>query len=285
VTINSPLDPNGDISVGIVLFRTPEMIRECLASFETHRPSRVAEVIVIDNSADGSASTLVEMFPWIDYVANRENVHFRKGCNQAAARARHRYLLFLNPDTYLEGADAIAKLAEILDGDPTVGIVGPMLRGDDGKLAPQGAPVAGLRHLLVDATGLRQLTPKALRRRVRHEAAYVPTVTAAALLCRREDFLAVGGFDERSRMYWEEHELARKFAARGLWVYYRPDAFIFHRWRKGGSALNPEIAAYFEESSRNYYADFFGLRGRIAYGGLVLARRIARALLRPARRA
>jgi N-acetylglucosaminyl-diphospho-decaprenol L-rhamnosyltransferase len=284
MTGSSPLDPNGDVSVGIVLFRTPEMIQECLASFDLHRPSRVGELIVIDNSADGSSSALRETFPWIDYVENAENVHFRQGCNQAAARARHPYLLFLNPDTYLEGPDAIAKLAEVLDADPTVGIVGPMLRGDDGKLAPQGAPLAGLRHLLVDATGLRRFTPQTLRRRARHEAAYVPTVTAAALLCRREDFLAVGGFDERSRMYWEEHELARKFAARGLRAYYRPDAFIFHRWRKGGSALNPEIASYFEESSRNYYAAFFGQRGRIAYGGLEFARRVAHALLRSAKR-
>jgi GT2 family glycosyltransferase len=284
MTERSPLDPNGDVSVGIVLYRTPEMIRECLASFEAHRPSRVAEVIVIDNSADGSSSGLSETFPWVDHVENKENVHFRSGCNQAAARAQHPYLLFLNPDTYLEGPDAIAKLAEVLDADRTVGIVGPMLRGDDGKLAPQGAPVAGIHHLLLDATRLRRLIPRVLQRQTRQQAGYVPTVTAAALLCRLEDFLAVGGFDERSRMYWEEHEIARKFAARGLRAYYQPDAFIFHRWRKGGSALDPEVAAYFEEASRNYYASSFGLRGRIAYGGVELARRIARRLRRPAKR-
>src|SRR5207247_3468598 len=60
------------------------------------------------------------------------------------------------------------------------------------------------------------------------------TLSAAALLCRREQFLAIGGFDERAKMYWEEHELARKMRRLGLRGHYRADAFLFHHWRKGG---------------------------------------------------
>ena len=88
-------------------------------------------------------------------------------------------------------------------------------------------------------------------------------VSAAAVLCRREQFLAVGGFDERARMYWEEHELARKLRRLGLYGYYRADAFVYHRWRKGGieHASSTEAQRYFEEAMRLYYRTFYGRAG------------------------
>jgi N-acetylglucosaminyl-diphospho-decaprenol L-rhamnosyltransferase len=283
----SPLDPSGDVSVVIVLYRTPEVIRTCLESFETYRPKRVGEVVVIDNSADGSSADLAERFSWVDYVENDENRHFRGACNQGAARARLHYLLFLNPDTYLVDDQAVRKLADVLDADARVGMVGPMLKGDDGGLAPQGESVAGLRHLFADRSGLSALWPRnPLGRRkpppaaARHEAGYVDTVTAAALLCRRAEFLKVGGFDERVRMYWEEHELARKLAQHGLRGYYNPDAFIYHSWRKGGSEHEPSVAAYFEQAAANYYSSHFGLRGKALYRTLAVVRRTAKKLVR-----
>lgn len=250
---------------------------------------RIGQVIVIDNSGDGSSADLAKDFPWIDYVENDENRHFRGGCNQGATLATRPYLMFLNPDTYLVEGQAVRKLAEVMDSDPRVGMVGPRLKGDDGGLAPQGESVAGLRHLLADRSGLTALWPQnPLGRRspppaaARHEAGYVETVTAAALLCRRADFLAVGGFDEQARMYWEEHELARKFGRRGLRGYYNPDAYIYHSWRKGGSELEPAVAAYFEEAAARYYGSYFGWKGRTLYRTLTAVRRIAKSLVRQA---
>jgi GT2 family glycosyltransferase len=284
---DTPIDPDGDVSVVVVLYRTPEVIRTCLESFELHQPKRVGEVIVIDNSEDRSSADLPQRFPWVNYVANDENRHFRGGCNQGAALAELSYLLFLNPDTYLVDDQAVRKLADVLDANSDVGIVGPMLKGDDGGLAPQGESVAGLRHLLADRIGLSALWPgNPIGRRTpppeaaRHQAGYVETVTAAALLCRRADFLAVGGFDGTVHMYWEEHELARKLAMRALRPYYNPDAFIYHSWRKGGTELEPAVAAYFEEAAANYYGSYFGRRGRVLYRTLTAARRAAKKLVR-----
>ena len=286
MTKRTPLDPFGDISVAVVAYRTPEFLQACLQSIEEQRPRRVAEVIVVDNSADGSGDAVATRHQWATYIANPTNIHFRRACNQAARLARCRYLFFLNPDTFFVNANAVDQLAAVLDRDPGVGIVGPMLRGDDGLLAPQGEPLAGLRTLVAGKSGLDRIWPRnPLRRRrppaaIRHESGPVETVTAAALLCRREDFLAVGGFDERTRMYWEEHELARKFGQRGLTAYYLPEAFVFHHWRKGGSELDPAVMAYFDDAERLYYETFFGRVGRALYRTLSLARGAIRSALR-----
>ena len=108
------------------------MLAECLRSFEEQRPSRVGEVVVVDNSVEVEGQPPSAEFPWIDYELNDENRQFRGGVNQGVRSARLHYVLLLNPDTYLTDSDSIEKLAETLDGDPTVGFVAPKLRGDDG---------------------------------------------------------------------------------------------------------------------------------------------------------
>jgi GT2 family glycosyltransferase len=244
----------------------------------------VGEVVVVDNSVDVEGAPAPESFPWIDYELNAENRHFRGGVNQGVRRARLPYVFLLNPDTYLTDADSIAKLAETLDGDPSVGFVAPKLRGDDGLLAPQGERVAGLAYLLALKGYVNAFWPgnPIARRHSRVGASRdvsgpVDTVSAAALLCRREQFLAVGGFDERARMYWEEQELARKFRRLGLHGYYRADAFVFHRWRKGGTehATSTDAERYFEEAMRLYYRTFYGRAGGLLFDVLDRVQRLA----------
>jgi GT2 family glycosyltransferase len=268
----SPLDPHGDVSVAIVHYRTPAVLGECLASFDEHRPDRVAQVIVVDNSADESISGVSERFPWAEYVVNDENRYFRRANNQASKVARRPYLLFLNPDTHLVDRNSIALLADVLDREPSAGMVGPMMRGDDGLLAPQGETIASLLDLI-----RRRARGQADHRdESRHAAGFVGTVAAAALMCRRDDFRSAGGFDERVSMYWEEHELARKFRKRGLSAYYQPAAFIYHRWRKGGTEALADAPMFFEQAERRYYEQFFGLRGRLLYSAVRLRRTGAR---------
>jgi N-acetylglucosaminyl-diphospho-decaprenol L-rhamnosyltransferase len=274
--MSAPLDHAGDVSVAIVHYRTPEVLKECLRSFEEHRPRRVAQVIVVDNSASEVEHDVASEFPWVDYIPNRENVHYRRANNQAAMFASHSYVFFLNPDTLLADSDSIAWLADVLDTWPDVGMVGPMLKGDDGLLAPQGQHAAELRDLIIHRPrgGANPFDPKL------HVAGRVETLTAAALMCRRDEFLAVDGFDERAHMYWEEAELTRKFARVGQSAYYLPNAFLRHRWRKGGTESNVDVPQYFEESRQLYYEQFFGLRGRLAYRAVAVGRQTARRVLR-----
>lgn len=286
---------DGDVSVVIVAYRSPDALAACLRSFEVHRPARVREVIVIDNSTDGSVKPLEQRFPWIDYVANTENIHFRAANNQGARRARGRYLFLLNPDTRLTDSSSIANLAEILDRHPDVGFVGPKVQGERGTLAPQGEPISGLGGLFAMKTRLNSiwpanpLGPTHARRRLPPESSGpIPTATAAALLCRRDEFLAVGGFDERARAYWEEHELARKLRARKLHGYYRVDAVVFHSWRKGGTHLVQPRASRdeFERALKVYYGQAYGVPGRILVAVLdapsTAARIVRRAISRQA---
>jgi GT2 family glycosyltransferase len=260
-----------------VTYRTPEVLAACLRSFEQHRPRRVGEVVVVDNSADESAARPDAEFAWIVYERNAENVHFRAGVNQGVRRASLPYVFVLNPDTFVTDSESIAKLAETLERDPAIGFVAPKLRGDDGNLAPQGERVAGLAYLVGVKTYLNAAWPRnpiarrhSRARMSRELSGPADTVSAAAVLVRRDEFLAVGGFDERARMYWEEHELARRVGRLGLHGYYRADAFLFHHWRKGGTeqVASADAELCFQEAMRLYYRTFYGRLGGLAFDAL-----------------
>lgn len=281
----SPLSGEGDVSVLIVTYRTERVLFDCLESFEQHRPERVGEVLVIDNSASGSPSGAPERFPWISYTRNQENVHFRRGVNQGARSARGRYLLLLNPDTYLSDSPSIAAMAEVLDRSESIGFVGPMVLGEDGGAAPQGERLAGLADLLAAKSYLNTVWRKnPIRRRSlrlgapRTVSGPVETVTAAVLLCRRDEFLAVGGLDERAVVFWEEQELARKLRRRGLSGWYCSDAAVHHRWRKGGAEHEEERVTrhHFEHARRVYYDISYGRLGTGLYDALELFQRVVR---------
>jgi N-acetylglucosaminyl-diphospho-decaprenol L-rhamnosyltransferase len=295
-----PVDPNGDVSVAITTYKNFEVVQECLRSFEAHEPRRVGEVIVVDNSADDETPHADAEFPWIRYARNSSNVHFRRAVNQGARMAKLPYLLILNPDTYLTDGDSIAKLAEVLDTDPSVALVGPKIRGDDGRLAPQGERLPGPLYLIAHKLYVNALWPEnpimKRHRRAgvsREQSGYVETLAAAAVMCRTDEFASVGMLDERATIYWEEQELARKFRRRGQRAYYRADAFVFHRWRKGGGEHDdqPTTTRYFEEGMELYYSLSYGPLGRLSYRTLGLLgalgaslRALARGGSRPASR-
>lgn len=275
--MESPLDPAGDVSVNITTYKNYEIVQECLRSFEAHRPRRVGEVIVVDNSADDATPHADADFPWIRYVRNERNEHFRRAVNKGARLAQHRYMLILNPDTYVTDPDSIAKLAAVLDREPSVGAVGPKIRGDDGLLAPQGERLPGWLYLIGHRTYLNALWPgnPIVKRQTRAGASRenggeVDTLAAAAVLVRTAEFLRAGGYDERATIYWEEPELARKYRRLGLSAYYEPDAFVFHRWRKGGGEHDSDALTkrYFEEGMRLYYGLSYGRTGTLAYDAL-----------------
>jgi GT2 family glycosyltransferase len=103
------------------------------------------EVIVVDNgSHDGAADMVAEKFPEVVLIRNCGNVGFSRANNQAARRARGRYLFFLNNDT-LVPPRALRRLLDYAHAHPEIGIIGPALRDEHGRaqLSYRACPTLG----------------------------------------------------------------------------------------------------------------------------------------------
>lgn len=224
------------LTVIVVSYNTRDMTLECLRSLEANIDRATTQVIVVDNtSSDGSAEAIADAFPWIELVALRENIGFARANNLAAESARGEFVLLLNPDTVvLDGA--IEKLTEFAARTPKARIWGGRTLFADGslnifscqaRLTPWNlfCLTFGLNILF---RGSRVFDRQRYGWWLRDTERAVDIVSGCFLLITREEWDALGGFDEAFFLYGEESDLCLRARARDARPRVTPDATIIH---------------------------------------------------------
>ena len=166
-----------DVSVCIANWNCAPLLRRCLQSLLDQPQGVRFEVIVVDNaSTDGAAEMVAAEFPQVVLVRNVENRGFAAASNQAAARAKGRYLFFLNNDTEVP-PHALGRLLAHAAANPTAGMFGPLLREPNGdvQISYRRRPtVSALLHKLsllrwtgLLSRGVQGVPPRVVRARRR----------------------------------------------------------------------------------------------------------------------
>jgi GT2 family glycosyltransferase len=249
-------------TIVIVSFNSGDYLTRCLQSIEAHAPA--ADVIVIDNAstgeiADGAALRRAA----VTLLVNRQNVGFGRAVNQGLAASTRPLLLVLNPDCYLLPG-AVDRLARELDDHPECAIAGPRILNDDGSVqgSARGDP-SMLTGFFGRTTLLTRLFPKSrlARRNVRTDpegatgdSRAVDWVSGACMLARRDALTAVGGFDERYFLYWEDADLCRRLRNSGHTIRYVPSCTVGHSVGKSSRGVKTLATRAFHESAYTYYA-------------------------------
>ena len=223
-----------DVSVCIANWNCREMLRGCLESLLDLPQGVRVEVIVVDNaSADGAADMVAREFPEVLLLRNSTNTGFARANNQAAARARGRYLFFLNNDTRIP-AETLGRLVDFAATNPEVGMIGPLLRDGEGR--PQVSyrlrpTVKTLLHRtsLLRWTRLFRDTYLRYRRQDFDPKTTRPVeiLMGAAMFLPREVFKQVGPWDEAFTFGGEDLDLSTRVAQRHPVVYF-PSVEITH---------------------------------------------------------
>jgi GT2 family glycosyltransferase len=228
VRVSRPI-PRGSTTVIIPVRDKPELLRTCLNSIRPAVAKARAEVMIIDN--DSSDPAMLEYLETLDertalVVRVPGYFNFSRLNNIAAGKAQSDYLLLLNND--IEARDD-AWLGEMLGriAEPDVGAVGALLLWPSG-VVQHGGVVLGPRFAAGHAFNERLETDPgyADALRVAHEGS---AVTAACLLTRRSDYLAVGGMDElRFPVNFNDVDFCLKLRAAGKRVVLTPHARLIH---------------------------------------------------------
>ncbi|MDB5309460.1 MAG: glycosyltransferase family 2 protein [Gemmataceae bacterium] len=214
------------VSVCIANWNCVGLLRRCLESLFHHDQGVPFEVVVVDNaSSDGAAEMVAAEFPQVALVRNAENRGFSIANNQAATLARGRYLFFLNNDTVVP-PNTLRQFLDFAEANPSVGMVGPRLRGSDGafQISYRRRPtLAALLHRvsLLRWTGLFRRAYYEYRRDSFDPNGVRPVevLMGAAVFLPRAVFEDSGRWDEQYRFGGEDIDLSTQVGQRRPLVY------------------------------------------------------------------
>lgn len=223
------------LSIVIVTWNSRDIIGRCLELIAASGKPWSYEVIVFDNASSDDTEAVVAAYKGVRLIRSEENLGFGRGNNAATALATGEYVLFLNPDAYLEHPHALAALVAELDRDPALCGVGPRLINPDGShqvgdggYSPTLGHVAAHQFLLSRVLGFVRgyyINNPTVLRRPRIE---VDWIAGTCLMLRRADFLAIGGFDPTIFMYGEDVQLGCRLTRSGRKLAYIPGVKVVH---------------------------------------------------------
>ncbi len=203
----------------------------CLKSIFTQTTYPNYEVVVIDNGST-EAETFKCLQFWHQQQPKRFSCHaynvpfnYSEINNYAVKKAQGDYLLFLNNDTQVITPDWLEGMVEQAQR-PSIGAVGSLLLYPDDTIQHAGVVlgvggVAGHSHKHLHVSQPGYISQAASTNNY-------SAVTAACLMCRREVFAAVGGFEEQLAIAFNDVDLCLKIASRGYRNIYLPHVVLYH---------------------------------------------------------
>ncbi len=216
-----PEDPTPEVSIIIPTWNRLDMTLGCLEALAAHTEGSY-EVIVVDNGSAPEMVAVLEAIRGLRLERHDSNLGFARACNDGAALARGRSVLFLNNDTIPEPGWLPPMLAAGRR-DPRVAVAGSLLLYPDTRevqhagidFTRNGVPYHRFRFCPPETHGV-------------DVSGIVQAVTGACLLTPRSLFGRLGGFDEGFLNGYEDVDFCLRAAAAGGLSYYCSDSVLLH---------------------------------------------------------
>ena len=184
------------------------------------------EVIVVDNASKlDEASIISERYPQVKVVRSSKNLGFAGGNNLGIKKAKGKYILLINNDTYFKEFN-IDALIERLETSDKTGIVCPKLRFAWGNNPIQFAGYTSLSNITVRNQAMGYGEEDNGQYNTAHPTPYAH---GAAMLIKREALEKVGLMPECFFLYYEEIDWSMMFTRAGYEIWYDPACTVYHK--------------------------------------------------------
>ncbi|MBF0431563.1 MAG: glycosyltransferase [Fibrobacteria bacterium] len=214
--------PQLPASIIIPVYNQVELTKLCLEYLVRSYKQYAFEVIIIDNGSTDKTEHYLNTLPKaIKIIRNDSNLGFARACNQGAAAAEGKYLVFLNNDT-IPQEGWIDELITTAESDSSTGVVSGKLLFPNGKIQHAGVAFHVSRlpyHLYMDKNGNEPYVNKQRE---------FNAVTGACLLIKKTLFTSLGTFDEHFENGLEDIDLCLKVKEQGKKIVYNPKCQLLH---------------------------------------------------------
>jgi len=234
---------NPVVSVSVVSHGQGELAGQLVEDIDRNCATPV-ELILTENLPGAPRLKRSSVYP-TQHVENEKPKGFGANHNGAFGHCRAPFFCVVNPDIRMR-RDPFPAMTSVLS-DAGVGLVGPLIRNPAGGVedsARRFPTLAGLAAKLLPGEHGPDY-------RIDIGPVRVDWIAGMCMLFRSETFRALGGFDERYFLYYEDVDLCRRAARRGLAVVYDPGVELIHDARRA-SRRNPRLALHHARSIARY---------------------------------
>jgi N-acetylglucosaminyl-diphospho-decaprenol L-rhamnosyltransferase len=243
------------IDVAIVNWNTAEAAVEAAGAFLASTGVEPAVTIVDNHSAEADRRSLEEELPaGVALDLADSNLGYGRAANRALLGGTAEMVCVSNADVLPEPT-ALAELAAVAAANPTAGMVGPALEGDDDIYhAELPGRIALLGQILVGSF-MRRPVPSPPPGVVREAG----QPSGACFLMRRDTWERLGGFDDEFFLWFEDVDLAKRLQEAGFRNLLVGSARVGHTAARSFSQLDrptmqsirgPSLRRYIEKHHR-----------------------------------
>ena len=266
-----------DLSISIVSYNTKDWLRKCLKSIINMTKNLKFEIFVVDNdSKDGSVEMVAEEFPQVKLIANKNNNFYTKANNQSLSRAKGKYFLILNCDTFFID-NSLKRMVDYLEKNPKVGAIeglqlyldqSPVLTGGN-----QSSPLLDFYTLSWVGNKIanqRKIANFRLEEKDRRQTFLAEVICDAFLMARTGLLKDIGGYDENLRLYYTENDLCQRIISKGFKTVHFGGGEVMHSVNASSKKLGrKKINNIYLQDLLKYYTKWGkGLAGRLLYWDL-----------------
>lgn len=223
--------------------------------------TRPAQVILADNgSTDGVPEAVAASHDHVTFLPTGGNLGYGGGANRgvAALGPEVGWVLISNPDIEFSPG-SVDALIDAAQRWPRGGMFGPLIREPSGEVYPSARLLPslgrGAGHALFGAVWKSNPWTRAYRQEKAPVERSAGWLSGSCFLMRREAFDAVGGFDERYFMYFEDVDLGERVGAAGWLNVYVPDAEVTHIGGHSTARSSDRMLREHHRSAYRYMAD------------------------------
>ncbi len=217
-------------SICVLNYNGQRWLTDCFESLDKQTCPRElwAAVLVDNNSHDDSVKLVRHKFPWVRVITSKSNLGFAAGNNLGSASSQSEYVVFLNNDTKVD-PNWLAELKRAAEHYPEAVCWGSQIRimNQPDKINSAGFNITPIgsgydRHFGESDDAVHLID------------GYVPGVSGAAMMVRRRDFEAIGGFDPDYFMYFEDVDLCLRLWLKKQKIVLASRSIVYHA--VGGTA-------------------------------------------------
>lgn len=246
---------NPKVSIIIPSKDNYDILKQCLTSIRKETKYQNYEIIVVDNgSAEETHAKYTQMCKELDckyHYASME-FNFSKMCNIGAHLADGQFLLFLNDDIRVEGAEWLERMLGHAQ-QPHTGAVGCKLIYPNTNLIQH---VGVVSFMVGPGHAFQRINDDLNCYWGRNKLEYnYSAVTGACLMIDSNKYDQVGGFSEQLPVAYNDIDLCFNLVEAGYYNVVRTDVRLYHyeSISRGYDAVSPEKAARQQREMKKLY--------------------------------